>query len=222
MGIHGEVCSLFSTRRHSARKMLFSASLLLLCIAPARVMTLASPMASPTPDEMIDAISDKAIEFAELMAAHLTSNLGDGNLRDLAFPCEKELNNIKRYFPDCAGVWAERANTTNITSGWALSTAECTPSCHAVFASVAALSNEQCLTSTSMPAGITTLAQSLDAYCMSALPHVIDIASAPDAETMKAETAEYLDAYLPTWGVRLLMLPIGGIINAYWRVSSAE
>merc|ERR1712060_617825 len=85
-----QVCSLFSTR-HSARKMLFSASLLLLCIAPARVMTLASPMASPTPDEMIDAISDKAIEFAELMAAHLTSNLGDGNLRDLAFPCEKEL-----------------------------------------------------------------------------------------------------------------------------------
>merc|ERR1712203_1257371 len=72
-----------------------------------------------------------------------------GNLRDLAFPCEKELNNIKRYFPDCAGVWAERANTTNITSGWALSTAECTPSCHAVFASVAALSSEQCLTSTS-------------------------------------------------------------------------
>ena len=199
--------------------MLFSASLLLLCIAPARVMALASPMPSPTPDEVIDAISDKAIEFAELMAAHLKNNLGDGGLRDLAFPCEEELHNIKRHFPDCVGIWAERANTTNITSGWALSSAECTPSCQSVFASVAALSSEQCLTSTHMPAGITTLAQSLDAYCTSALPHVIDIAAAPNAESMKAESAEYLDLYLPTWTVRLLMLPIGAIIDGYWRAA---
>merc|ERR1712050_240574 len=88
------------------------------------------------------------------MAAHLKSNLGDGSLRGLAFPCEEELHNIKRHFPDCVGIWAERANTTNITSGWALSSAECTPSCQSVFASVAALSSEQCLTSTHMPAGI--------------------------------------------------------------------
>merc|ERR1712039_1137994 len=203
--------------------MLFSAALVILCIAPVRAQLFGTmPGSVASPNEVPDAVSDQAIEFVQLIARYLLLE-DNWHLKRLAFPCEEELQNIKKHLPYCVEVVSERANTT---SGVLVEFQECATSCAAVFASAAALSSDEmtlsgetCRFTSYIPAQISALAQSLDAYCTSALPHVIDIAAAPNAESMKAESAEYLDLYLPTWTVRLLMLPIGAIIDGYWRAA---
>jgi len=159
-------------------------------------------MASAT--AQLPAAVTSVAEFAQQVKEHVVDNL-EGELKPIAFPCIDSLKQIKSHLPSCL----EEA------SGSGSRQLQCTDNCVVVFASVASLANPDCVAA--LPSNLAKVGKSLDSYCKSPLPEVADIIRSPDAATMKSETLDFLNNYVPSPVASLLMQPLGAFIDGLDR-----